>query len=240
MKVSVVIPAHNEERLLPRCLASVVAATAHYSGSVEIIVVCNRCSDRTEAIAVSFGCICLSDDSRCLAQIRNRGVARATGDIIITIDADSWMTSGVIESVAQKLNSGRYIGGGAYIRPERMSLGIFCSLLVVSPFVIIRRVSAGLFWCLKTDFDAIGGFDESLVSVEDLDFAVRLKRYGKQHGRAFGTLRRDYIWTSCRKFDHFGDWFFVKNPGLVWAIFTGRDRAASDQFYYDFKDESAE
>jgi len=238
MKVSVIIPAHNEEKLLPRCLAAVSAASARYSGEVETVVVCNRCSDRTESIATNFGCLCLADDSRCLAQIRNRGVAGATGDIIITIDADSWMTSGVIESVAQKLCSGRYIGGGAYIRPERMSLGIFCSLLMVAPFVLVRGVSAGLFWCYKRDFEEIGGFDESLVSVEDLDFAVRLKRYGKRFGRAFGTLRRDYIWTSCRKFDQFGDWYLARNPQLVRAISSGRSRAAADQFYYDARDKS--
>ena len=166
-------------------------------------------------------------------------MAKATGEIIITIDADSWMTPGVIEAVARKLGSGRCIGGGAYIRPERMSLGIFCSLLLVVPFLLMHRVSAGALWCYKRDFEAIGGFNESLVSVEDLDFAVRLKRYGKRVGRAFGTLRRDYIWTSCRKFDQFGDWYLVRNPQLVWAIFSGRNRAAADQFYYDARDKDA-
>src|SRR5271157_19057 len=128
MKVSVIIPAHNEEKLLPRCLESVRAVGLSRSDQMEIIVVCNRCSDHTESIARNFGCVTLIDDSRCLAQIRNLGVAKATGDIIITIDADSWMTPGVIKAVVAKLCSGRYIGGGAWIRPERMSLGIFCSL----------------------------------------------------------------------------------------------------------------
>ncbi len=238
MKVSVIIPAHNEERLLPRCLESVRGASSSYQGEVEVVVVCNRCADRTESIARDFGCLTLSDDSRCLARIRNLGVAKATGDIIITIDADSWMTPGVIQAVAARLRSGRYIGGGALIRPERMSLGIFCSLLMVVPFVIARGVSGGLFWFYKRDFDAIGGFDESLVSVEDLDLAVRLKRRGKRTGRRWGTLRRDYIWTSCRKFDQFGDWYLARHPRLVLAIFSGRNRAAADQFYYDARDKA--
>jgi len=110
---------------------------------------------------------------------------------------------------------------------------------MVFPFVIARGVSGGLFWCYKRDFDAIGGFDESLVSVEDLDFAVRLKRHGRRTGRVFGTLQRDFIWTSCRKFDQFGDWYLIRNPRLVFAIFSGRDRAAANRFYYHTRDKTA-
>jgi len=238
MKVSVIIPAHNEEKLLPRCLESVRVASSFYRGAVEVIVACNRCSDRTESIARAFGCATLIDDSYCLARIRNLGAAKATGDVIITIDADSWMTPGVIKECTARLRSGRYVGGGAWIRPERISPGIFCSLLVVFPFVVARGVSGGLFWCYKEDFDAISGFDESLVSVEDLDFAVRLKRHGRRTGRVFGTLRRDFIWTSCRKFDQFGDWYLVRNPRLVFAIFSGRDRAAANRFYYHTRDKA--
>lgn len=32
----------------------------------------------------------------------------------------------------------------------------------------------------KKDFDAVGGFDESLVSLEDMDFAVKLKNHGNR------------------------------------------------------------
>jgi len=236
INVSVIIPAHNEEELLPRCLDSVKKASLIYQGPVETVVVCNRCSDRTESIAREFGCVALIDDSRNLARIRNRGAAIASGEILITIDADSWMTSGVIQEVVRRLETGRYIGGGTRIRPERFSLGILFSLLAVVPYVVRHQVSGGLFWCWKRDFDAIRGFDESLVSVEDVDFAVRLKRLGKQTGRVYGTLWREYIWTSCRKFDLFGDWYLALNPSLVRAILTGHNRAAADHFYYDARD----
>ncbi len=184
MNVSIVIAAHNEEHFLPRCLDSVRNASDVFGESVEIIVVCNRCSDQTESIARRYGCETLADDSRCLARIRNRGVARASGEIIITIDADSWMTPGLIRDVVGKLRYGRYVGGGTWIYPERISLGIVCSLLVVAPFVAFRGVSAGLFWFRKRDFDIVRGFDESLVSAEDLEFALRLKALGKKTGAA--------------------------------------------------------
>jgi glycosyltransferase involved in cell wall biosynthesis len=239
MSVSIVIPAHNEEKFLPRCLDSAEAAIKLSPEPVEIIVVCNRCTDRTEAIARMRGCTVVTDESRNLARIRNRGVSAATGDIILTIDADSWMVPGVIAEAISRLRSGRYVGGGTLVRPERISIGIVCSLFVLVPRMVARSIFyGGLFWCFKRDFAAIGGFDESLISVEDADFAVRLKKFGKKTGRTYGSLGRNYIWTSCRKFDQFGDWVLVRNPRLVAAIFSGRDQKAADLFYYDARDDT--
>jgi hypothetical protein len=70
------------------------------------------------------------------------------------------------------------------------------------------------------------------VSAEDLDFAKRLKTYGKKKGKRFKTITRAHIITSCRKFDTFGDWYLFKNPGLVWKIMRGDDQKAADLFYY--------
>lgn len=40
---------------------------------------------------------------------------------------------------------------------------------------------------------------------------------------------------AARKFDQFGDWYLLKDRKLTKAIFTGKDRAAADRFYYDAK-----
>lgn len=150
----------------------------------------------------------------------------------MTIDADSVMSRNMLGEVMRTLSTRRYIGGGVRIYPERWSLGIACSLMVVLPFVLWHRVSAGMFWCYKSDFDSIGGFDEKLVSVEDVDFGTRLKKHGRKRGLRYGTIRRAHITTSCRKFDQFGDWYFVRHPEVVWNIFR-RCQQTSDAFYYD-------
>lgn len=106
-------------------------------------------------------------------------------------------------------------------------------MLVIAPYVIRCRVSGGLFWLQRETFETLGGFDECLISVEDLDFAERLEALGKEGGQRFGTLRRGRITTSCRKFDTFGDWYLFRKPRLVRQIFSGRDRTAADHFYYD-------
>ena len=53
--VTVVIPAHNEEKYVARCIGSIREAAEFYGGEVEIIVVCNRCTDRTADIAHHMG-----------------------------------------------------------------------------------------------------------------------------------------------------------------------------------------
>ena len=93
-------------------------------------------------------------------------------------------------------------------------------------------LSGGMFWFNKADYEAVGGFDEQLVSLEDMDFAVRMNRLGRSRGQKWGTLKGKLI-TSSRKFDQFGDWYLIKNRKITKRIFTGRDREAANQFYYD-------
>src|SRR5438093_4194 len=87
MKVSIVIPAHNEEALLPDCLRALAAQD--YDGALEIIVVDNASTDRTAEVARFLGASVVPEPRRdyCLALIR--GFAAATGSIIAMTDADT-------------------------------------------------------------------------------------------------------------------------------------------------------
>ncbi|MCR5141210.1 MAG: glycosyltransferase family 2 protein, partial [Ruminococcus sp.] len=123
--ISVIIPAHNEEKYVARCIRSVKAAAKHYGGEVEIIVVCNRCTDRTAEIAVKQGAKVIYNGDRCIAKVRNAGIFNANGDIIVTIDCDNRMTRGTLKEIAFLLGTGKYIGGGAPIRFERYSVPLY-------------------------------------------------------------------------------------------------------------------
>lgn len=241
-KFSVVIPAHNEEKYIGKCLRAVISASKYVKpDEVEIIVVANRCTDKTCAIAKHYGAKVLINDDKCIAAIRNTGVKAANGEIIVTVDADSLMTKYSLLEIKEKLESGKYIGGGTNPKFDRMSVGIAFSALYVAFNLIPVMVKNGgflsgaMFWFFKRDFDAINGFDESLISLEDMDFAVRLKKSGEQKGLKYGTLKRSYVLTSSRKFDEFGDWYLIKNRKLTKRIFTGKDRQAADSFYYDVR-----
>jgi hypothetical protein len=145
------------------------------------------------------------------------------------------MHSDSFREILRRLDSGKIVGGGAMVYPERWSPGIVASALAILPYLAFTGVSFGLFWCLKRDFDAIGGFDDRFVSVEDVDFARRLKRHGRASGRGWGTLVRAALVTSCRKFDQFGDWYLFKNPAFVRRVFRGDDQKAADHFWYDVR-----
>ena len=88
--ISVIIPAHNEERYVARCIRSIRQAARYYGGRVEIIVVCNRCTDKTAEIAGRLGARVLHNQDRCIAKVRNTGIFAAKGDLIVTIDWLSW------------------------------------------------------------------------------------------------------------------------------------------------------
>jgi len=234
IKFSIIIPAHNEEKYIGKCLDSISKASKSFKNQVEVIAVLNRCTDRTEEIAKSYHCITIKNNDKNLSKIRNAGVEAARGEIILTIDADSQMNEHVLSKAEENLASGKYIGGGVTGKFERMSLGIFVStLLLIGPLLLkYGAISVGIFWCYKKDFTSINGFNEDMLMAEDADFAKRLKDWGKKHGKKYGTIKNGMI-TSCRKFDHHGDWALLKRPKLIFAYLKGTDRKYADETYYD-------
>ena len=234
-RISLIIPAHNESAFLPACLEAARQAADRIGSTVETVVILNRCTDDTEVIARRHGCRIVREDAKNLSTIRNAGIAAAAGEIIVTCDADSRMHPDSFIEILKRLDSGKVVGGGAVVLPERWSPGIVASGFAILPYLAFTGVSFGLFWFWKRDFEAIGGFDTRFVSVEDVDFAQRLKAHGRKSGRAWGTLLRTPLVTSCRKFDQFGDWYLFRNPAFVRKVFRGDDRQAADQFWYDVR-----
>jgi glycosyltransferase involved in cell wall biosynthesis len=252
-RFSILIPARNEEKNLPGCLASIDEAAAvvaeNVSGTrrvpnsehrtepvrdtVQVIVAVNRCTDRTEEIAREYGAVIVRHDGRNLAVIRNAAARAATGKIIVTIDADSRMSANMLAEIDRLLRSGRFIGGGVKVLPERWSLGIIVTGALLLGYMTLFRLAGGLFWCHRRDFEALGGFNEELSSVEDLDFSRRLRAYGRAQGKRFTTITRAHITTSCRKFDIFGDWYLLRHPILTLRLLRGRSQSEANAYYYD-------
>jgi len=237
VRFSVVVPAYNEERLLPRGLAAINSAGLR-TEEFEVIVVANRCTDSTVAVAEAAGATVVESQARNMSVVRNAGAAVASGDAIVTIDADSVMAPDALVEVARLLETGRVVGGGTKVRPERSSVGIRATLAVVEIATFVARISGAMFWCRLDDYTAIGGFDEHRLVGEDVDFARRLRAHGRRTGRRFATLRTEPVTISTRKFDHFGDWHMFAMAGQVRAIraaWTGSDSSWADQYFFDFK-----
>ena len=235
---SVIIPAHNEEKYIRRCIRSIRKAASAFQEDVEIVVVCNRCTDRTGKIAKKLGARVLTNEDRCIARVRNAGISEATGEIIVTIDADNRMTGGTLQEIYELLQSGRYIGGGAPIRFERYSFPLWCNNMMCRLSFAVTGLYSGMFWAKKDTFDAIGGFADK-KAMEDVATAKLLKEYGKKQGRKYTTLKKNVLINSTRKYDEMGDWLYfkliIKNAGtLIRAAFgdtSGVDKLLNELFY---------
>jgi glycosyltransferase involved in cell wall biosynthesis len=90
-RVSIVIPAYNEERYLPACLDAIAAQTIK---PYEVIVVDNNSSDNTVKIAHAYPFVrVVSETRQGIVFARNAGFNAVTGDIIGRIDADTRLPS---------------------------------------------------------------------------------------------------------------------------------------------------
>jgi glycosyltransferase involved in cell wall biosynthesis len=210
---SIVVPAYNEERFLPKCLDAIERAQGKFGEAIEIIVVDNLSTDRTVAIAEERGARIVQTPVKCLAAVRNVGVAASTGKYVCTIDSDSFMSENMLVHIKEVMDSGRYVGGGvANFRTDRLSTGIILSHLMLVPIGLAARISCVMFYTTKEHFDAVGGFNEKLLAAEDGDFALRLKRYGRTKKLRFKNILKEHVITSARKFDEYGDWYMFRHP----------------------------
>ena len=88
--VSFVVPAHNEEALIARCLASIKAEVSRTGCTSEIIVVDNNSTDSTRSIALStLGVVVVHEPVKGLVQARRAGYLATNGKLIANIDADT-------------------------------------------------------------------------------------------------------------------------------------------------------
>jgi len=234
-RFSLVIPAYNEEKLLPRLLDSIAIARAAYGNAdaIEVIVADNQSTDGTAQIAAARACRVAAVEKRVIAATRNGGAHAAHGEIVCFIDADSQLHPQTFIEIDKALATGRCVGGASGVRMERWSLGIAVTYALIVPFVWLMRMDTGVVFCRKADFDMVGGYDESRPVAEDVAFLWALRKLGKTRGQRLMRTTRAKALGSTRKFDEFGDWhcFRLIKEGL--PMLWHRDGTAfSERYWY--------
>ncbi|MBI2422928.1 MAG: glycosyltransferase [Candidatus Hydrogenedentes bacterium] len=231
--LSVIVPAYNEEKYLPRTLASIQEAAKRLGEPVEIIVADNLSTDSTAALATRLGARVVTVETRCISAVRNGGAAAAQGGILVFCDADNQLSPGALLEIKRVMDSGRFVGGGmGNVWMERLSLGTFLfNMLPLWISGLVLRVAMVVFFARAEHFRAMGGFDETVPIAEDYEFGKRLKREGRKHGLTYKNLFRGHVVVSTRKYDEFGDFFILRHPiKLLRACF--KDQAVLDEFWY--------
>lgn len=239
-RFSLIVPARNEERYLPDLLDSVDAARARFRGgpqAVEVVVADNVSTDRTALIARQRGCRVVTVEKRVIGAVRNGGARAARGEILCFVDADTRIHPETFNAVEAMMASGRVVAGASGIRLERMSLGLALTLAFFLPLVWITGVDAGVVFCRKEDFDAVGGYNDRRSFAEDVQLLFDLKRLGRRRGQRLGRTRSAKALASLRKFDRYGDWHFL---GLIarglWTMAWrphARDHWVEEYWYRD-------
>lgn len=103
--ISVIIPAHNEEAVIRRTLATLLDNSRPHE--FEVIVVCNGCSDRTAEVAGSgfADVVVLELDEASKTAAINAGLRRARGNVILLLDADIELQTTSARDLAQAVLS---------------------------------------------------------------------------------------------------------------------------------------
>lgn len=204
MRVSVVIPAYNEEKLLPSTLAAVRdagVAFARRGWDWETVVCDNHSSDRTAAVARASGARVAFEPINQIGRARDTGARAAMGDWIIFIDADSQPSEGLFADIAAAIASGRFLGGGATVRLPS-GAPAFARLFgrLWNLWSRLARWAAGsCLWVEAAAFRRVGGFGTEVYAGEEVWLSRRLGRLAREQGRRFGILHRHPLLTSDRK-----------------------------------------
>lgn len=204
MRVSVVLPAFNEEKLLPAALAAVKSAAAAFTArgwEWECVVCDNNSTDGTAAVARAAGATVVFEPVNQIGRARDAGARVATGEWLVFIDADSTPSAELFAAIAARIAEGRALGGGSTVELE---LGtpryarFVCGLWNL--WSRLAGWAAGsCVWVEAAAFRAAGGFGTEYYAGEEVFLSRRLKSLARRSGRRFVILADHPLRTSSRK-----------------------------------------
>jgi len=189
MKISVLIPCHNEEKSIRACLRSALNQTRPPD---QIVVVNDGSTDRTPQILKEFGRkikvvnIYPATGNKSYAQ--EHGLKYVTGDVFVSTDADTILDKNLVEKIETDLKDERFVAVAGYVRSIRHNWLTTCRAydyiigqnihkLAQSGlnFILVIPGAAGAF---RTEiFKKAIGFDHDTLT-EDLDFTYKLHKQG--------------------------------------------------------------
>ena len=216
------MPTCNEEAIIARTLQALLAITEHSEG-VEIIV-SDASTDRTPDIIPGFPVtLCSSAKGRAIQM--NNGARLAGGDILYFLHADTLPPDTFIDDIRSAATSGKKAGCFRMHFDDDHPLMTLFGWCTRFPLMICRGGDQSLF-IDKGLFHGIGGFDETLLIMEDYDIITRIERREPFH------ILESEVTTSARKYHQNGIIPLQLTFGTLHLMYSlGFDQEAIIRYY---------
>lgn len=219
MKLSVIIPAYNEEQCLPITLERIGNALSIAGCTSEIIVVNNDSQDRTKQVAEAFGARVVSEKEHNISTVRNTGAEHSAGDVLIFIDADTLVSEALFQKIATAMEEEKCLGGAVAVQwgeLERKWMRLY--LLGGSFWTSVFNMKQGAAqFCSRFVFEKLEGYDQSIFMGEDVEFYWRLSKFARLNQGHLYFIEHPKVITSARRFDmmSLGKTLLLTNPIFI-------------------------
>jgi glycosyltransferase involved in cell wall biosynthesis len=185
-KFSVIIPAHNEEDVIERAIKSILNQTYQ---NFEIIISNDGSTDKTKEIVENLIKkdkrikILNQDKGHSAAFARNWGAEKAKGEILIFLDADTFISTNALEEISKSILD---VDAFAFdCIPKNKTIVNYALSGLVVPIVARKQIYSKedkdqiMFFCISQNaFNKLKGYDETIFYFEDEDLVQRFYEMG--------------------------------------------------------------
>jgi glycosyltransferase involved in cell wall biosynthesis len=183
-KITVIIPAFNEELNIENCLACLVQQTLAQS-EFEVIVADNGSQDRTVELARGMEdrlpLRVFSVPKRAISELRNRGAAMATGPVLAFLDADCLPEPNWLEEGLRVAGDGRVWGAHYLVPRDATWVGRTWFKYQATEFAgPVAFLPGGCLFMTARSFAEVGGFNALVQTSEDVELCSRARQRGME------------------------------------------------------------
>lgn len=227
MRVTILLPMFNEEIALPETIKGVRALDPPPD---EIVFVDGGSADNSVAIVQAAGLTVLLAPKKGRAAQINYGVARASGDVVCVLHADTTLPHDAVSAIRLTMADDRIALAGFTLRIAGEGgtrwgstfhnwIKTWYIPLIARPHLFFRGVRLlfgdhAMFF-RRSHFLAIGGCDERVAVLEEADLCIKLAQFGRTR------LVPKWVWTSDRRIATWGrwraNWIYFK-VSMLWAM----------------------
>jgi len=182
VKFSVVVPTYNEEKYIYRTLRALKNQTFT---DFELIVKDGRSRDRTLKIARKLANKVVSAPDSSAADARNQGARYAEGEILVFMDADTFLPPRALERFNKLMSQEDVVGVSCRKVPQSRNLldRLLYEFVNLSTFVSCKVGLGGAHGnCMlvrRHVFERVGGFNPNIIVAEEQDLVRRASNFGR-------------------------------------------------------------